>query len=125
VDYAQLVKLYGKAPESHKGRYCPAECVGARKESVTGAPDRGHVSTSYVERSNLTMRMQMRRYTRLTNGFSKKLENHFHMVALYTAWYDFVRIHKTLKMTPAMAAGVSKTLRSMDDVVAHHRCSEG
>jgi IS1 family transposase len=118
VDYAQLIKLYGEAPESHKGRYSPAECIGARKEAITGNTDKAHVSTSYVERSNLTMRMQMRRYTRLTNAFSKKLENHFHMVALYTVFYNFIRIHKTLKMTPAMSAGVSARLWSMEDVVA-------
>ena len=118
VDYAQLVKLYGEAPESFKGRYSPAECVGARKERVTGNPDRDHVSTSYVERQNLTMRMHMRRFTRLTNAFSKKIENHHHMVSLYTVWYNFVRIHKTLRVSPAMAAGVSDRLWSMEDVVA-------
>lgn len=118
VDYAMLVKLYGAAPEASKGRYSPAECIGARKEPIEGAPDRKHISTSFVERQNLTMRMHMRRFTRLTNGFSKKVENHVHMVALYTVWYNFVKMHKTLKMTPAMAAGVSKTLWSMEDVVA-------
>jgi IS1 family transposase len=118
VDYAQLVKLYGAAPEAFKGRYSPAECIGAKKERVTGNPDRDHISTSYVERSNLTMRMHMRRFTRLTNAFSKKVENHAHMVALYTVWYSFVRIHKTLRMSPAMAAGVSSKLWSMEDVVA-------
>jgi IS1 family transposase len=118
VDYAMLVKLYGAAPEAAKGRYSPAECVGARKEPIEGAPDRKHISTSFVERQNLTMRMHMRRFTRLTNGFSKKVENHVHMVALYTVWYNFVKMHKTLKMSPAMAAGVSKSLWSMEDVVA-------
>ena len=115
VDYAQLVKLYGEAPEAQK-RYSPAECVGCRKEAITGRPERKHVSTSYVERQNLTMRMHMRRFTRLTNAFSKKFENHMHMVALYTVWYNFVRIHKTLKVTPAMAAGLSPILWSMEDV---------
>jgi hypothetical protein len=86
VDYAQLVKMYGAAPESAKGRYSPAECIGARKVPVEGNPDPKHVSTSFAERQNLTMRMHMRRFTRLTNAFSKKLENHAHMVALYTAF---------------------------------------
>jgi IS1 family transposase len=116
VDYAQLVKLYGAAPESIKGRYSPAECIGSRKERIEGNPDPKHVSTSCAERQNLTMRMQMRRFTRLTNAFSKKFENHMHMVALYTVWYNFVKMHKTLRMTPAMAAGVSDRLWSMDDV---------
>lgn len=118
VDYAQLVTLYGEAPEAAKGRYSPAECIGTRKEAITGRPEKKHVSTSYVERQNLTMRMHMRRFTRLTNGFSKKFENHMHMVALYTVWYNFVRIHKTLKVTPAMAAGLSPILWSMEDVAA-------
>jgi IS1 family transposase len=118
IDYAQLVKLYGAAPETFKGRYSPAECIGARKEPVTGNPDKAHVSTSYVERANLTMRMAMRRFTRLTNALSKKFENHCHMVALYSVWYNFVKMHKTLKMTPALAAGVTDRLWSMEDVVA-------
>jgi IS1 family transposase len=118
IDYAMLVKLYGEAPESHKGRYSPAECVGTRKTRITGNPDRAHVSTSYVERQNLTMRMSMRRFTRLTNAFSKKLENHHHAQALYFMYYNFVRIHKTLKMTPAMAAGIADRLWSMEDIVA-------
>jgi IS1 family transposase len=118
IDYAQLVKLYGAAPEVFKGRYSPAECIGARKEPITGNPDKKHVSTSYVERANLTMRMSMRRFTRLTNAFSKKLENHHHAQALYFTFYNFVRIHKTLKMSPAMAAGISDRLWSMEDVVA-------
>ena len=116
VDYAQLVKLYGNAPESMKGRYSPAECIGARKERIEGNPDPKHVSTSFAERQNLTMRMQMRRFTRLTNAFSKKFENHMHMVALYTVWYNFVKMHKTLRMTPAMAAGVSDKLWSVADL---------
>jgi len=118
VDYAQLVKLYGDVPEGAKGRYSPAECTGTRKMHVEGRPDPAHVSTSYVERQNLTMRMQMRRFTRLTNAFSKKGLPHYHMVALYTVWYNFVRIHKTLRVSPAMAAGVSDRLWSMEDVVA-------
>ncbi|TMI99212.1 MAG: DDE-type integrase/transposase/recombinase [Alphaproteobacteria bacterium] len=117
VDYAQLVKLYGPISEGAKGRYSPAECIGARKERIEGNPDPKHVSTSYAERQNLTMRMQMRRFTRLTNAFSKKFENHMHMVALYTVWYNFVKQHKSLKgLSPAMAAGVSNTLWSVTDL---------
>jgi IS1 family transposase len=117
VDYAQLVKLYGNVSDSAKGRYSPAECIGARKERIEGSPDPKHISTSFAERQNLTMRMQMRRFTRLTNAFSKKFENHMHMVALYTVWYNFVKQHKTLKgISPAMAAGVSETLWSMTDL---------
>ncbi len=116
VDYAMLVKMYGAAPESARGRYSPAECIGARKERIEGSPDPKHVSTSYAERQNLTMRMQMRRFTRLTNGFSKKFENHMHMVAIYTVWYNFVKLHRAHKVTPAMAAGVSDRLMSMEDM---------
>lgn len=117
VDYAQLVKLYDNVSESAKGRYSPAECIGARKERIEGSPDPKHISTSFAERQNLTMRMQMRRFTRLTNAFSKKFENHTHMVGLYTVWYNFVKQHKTLKgISPAMAAGLSDTLWSMTDL---------
>ena len=115
VDYAQLVKLYGEAP-TPAGRYSPAICTGARKMRVEGRPDPAHVSTSHVERQNLTMRMHMRRFTRLTNGFSKRGMPHYHMVALYTAWYNFVRIHKTLRVTPAMAAGVTDRLWEIADI---------
>jgi hypothetical protein len=115
IDYAMLVKLYGAAPAegapgSAQRRYSPGTCIGTRTATVTGNPDKAHVSTSYAERQNLTMRMQMRRFTRLTNAFSKKFENHMHMVALYTVWYNFVRIHKTLRVTPAMAAGLTDRL---------------
>lgn len=116
IDYAMLVKHYGPAPEGPQRRYSPADCVGATKETITGNPDQRHVSTSYVERQNLTMRMQMRRFTRLTNGFSKKFENHAHMVALYTVWYNFVRTHKAHKLSPAMAAGVTDKLWSMEEL---------
>ena len=116
VDYAQLVKIYGNSPESFKGRYSPAECTGIKKTRIEGSPDVDHVSTSYVERSNLTMRMHMRRFTRLTNGFSKKVENHAHAVALHMMYYNFVRIHKTLRVTPAMAAGVSDRLWEIADI---------
>jgi len=118
VDYAMLVKLYGASPDSAKGRYSPAECIGARKERITGNPSRAHVSTSYAERANLTMRMHNRRFTRLTNAFSKKFENHAHMVAIYAVWYNWIRIHKTLRETPAMAAGLSKTLLTWEDILA-------
>ena len=116
VDYAQLVKLYGKAPEGPTRRYSPAECTGAKKIPVQGNPDEKHVSTSYVERQNLTMRMHMRRFTRLTNAFSKKVENHAYAVALHMMYYNFVRIHKTLRVTPAMAAGVSTKLWEIGDI---------
>jgi IS1 family transposase len=116
IDYAQLIKIFGAAPESVKGRYSPAECTGIRKELIEGNPDMRHVSTSYAERRNLTMRMQMRRFTRLTNAFSKKFQNHMHMVALYTVWYNFAKLHKTHRMTPAMAAGVTDKLWSMTDL---------
>ena len=117
IDYAQLIKVYGNAPETFKGRYSPADCTGIVKRTVEGQPEEKHISTSFVERQNLTMRMQMRRFTRLTNAFSKKLENHMHMVALYTVWYNFIRIHKTLRVTPAMEAGLSKTVWDMEDLV--------
>jgi hypothetical protein len=119
VDYAMLVKLYGDATgqKGHEKKYSPAECTGARKELISGYPVKEMVSTSHVERQNLTMRMGMRRFTRLTNGFSKKLENHLHMLSLYFVHYNFVRVHKSLRMTPAMAAGVSKTLHDMEWLV--------
>lgn len=117
VDYAQLVKIYGSSPDGAKGRHSPADCAGIKKTSVEGNPDIAHVSTSYVERQNLTMRIRMRRFTRLTNGFSKKVESHAHSVALHFMYYNFVRIHKTLKVSPAMAAGVSDKLWEMKDVV--------
>lgn len=118
IDYAMLVKLYGAAPEAFKGRYSPAECIGARKDRIEGNPDKAHVSTSYVERQNLTMRMHMRRFTRLTNGFSKKVENHVYAVALHMMYYNFVRVHSKLRMSPAMAAGVSDRLWEIGDIVA-------
>ena len=117
VDYAMLVKLYGETSEGQK-RYSPAECVGAKKMKIKGNPDPCCISTSFVERQNLNMRMGMRRFTRLTNAFSKKLENHFHALALYFMFYNFVRIHKTLKVTPAMAAGIETRLWEMQDIVA-------
>jgi hypothetical protein len=97
VDYAQVIKLFGAASEGAKGRYSPAECIGIRNERIEGNPDLKHVSTSYAERQNLTMRMQMHRFTGLTNAFSKKFENYVHMVALYAVWYNFVKMHKSLR----------------------------
>jgi IS1 family transposase len=117
VDYGQLVKQYGPAP-GPPGRYSPAVCTGARRVTIEGIPDPKHISTSYVERQNLTMRMHMRRFTRLTNAFSKKLENHANAIALHFAYYNFVRVHQTLRITPAMAAGVTHRLWDMSDLVA-------
>ena len=118
IDYAQLVKIYGAAPEGNTRRYSPAECTGAVKHRVEGNPDPKHVSTSYVERQNLSIRMGNRRMTRLTNAFSKKAENHAHMMAIYFMHYNFVRIHQTLKITPAMAAKVTGKLQEMSDMVS-------
>lgn len=115
VDYAQLVKMYGPTITA-PGRYSPAECTGAKKIAIEGRPNIDHVSTSYVERQILTMRMHMRRFTRLTNAFSKKVENHAHAVALHMMYYNFVRIHKTLRVTPAMAAGVADRLWEIADI---------
>lgn len=117
IDYAMLVKLYG-SNEAHDTKYSPAECIGCRREVVSGDPDRKHVSTSYVERQNLTMRMSMRRFTRLTNAFSKKIENHAAAVAVYFMYYNFGRIHKTLRCTPAMEAGVSDRVWSYEEIAA-------
>ncbi len=117
ADYAMLVKQYGETP-GPAGRYSPAQCIGAKKVRVEGNPAIEHVSTSFVERSNLSLRMANRRFTRLTNAFSKKFENHVHALALYFMHYNFCRMHKTLKMSPAMAAGVSKTLWSIEDIIA-------
>ena len=118
IDYAMLVKIYGAAHGNpNERRYSPGECIGAVKETIQGDPDKAHVSTSFVERQNLNMRMGMRRFTRLTNAFSKKLENHCHALSLYFMFYNFCRIHKTLKVSPAMAAGVSDTLWNMEQIV--------
>lgn len=119
VDYATIVKEYrAMQGRDAEARYSPAACVGVTRKVVMGEPDEDLISTSYVERQNLSMRMGMRRFTRLTNAFSKKLENHKHAVALYFLHYNFVRIHKTLRCSPAMAAGVTDRLWSIDDVVA-------
>jgi len=117
VDFGQLVKLYGPAPDGHH-RYSPPQCIGAIKHPMFGNPDAKHISTSFVERQNLTMRMQMRRFTRLTNGFSKKFENHCHALAIYFVFYNWIRIHKSLRVTPAMAADLTDKLMDWSDVVA-------
>jgi IS1 family transposase len=116
IDYGMLIKIYGPASEGQR-RYSPAECIGAKKERIEGNPDPKHISTSYVERQNLTMRMSMRRFTRLTNAFSKKVENHALSVALHYMHYNFCRIHKTLRVTTAMAAGVTDRLWGVADIV--------
>jgi IS1 family transposase len=116
IDYAMLIKVYGG--EQSEVRYSPAECLGTLKEKIVGNPDHELVSTSYVERQNLTMRMCMRRFTRLTNAHSKKIENHIHAIALHYMYYNFVRIHSSLRCSPAMAAGISKKLWSIEDIVA-------
>ena len=123
IDYAMLVKLYGAPPASPEAarRYSPSECLGARKDRITGNPDPRHISTSYVERQNLTMRMAIRRFTRLTNAFSKKVENHAHSVAIHFMHYNFVRRHQTTRITPAMAAGLTKTWWTLDDMVGSLR----
>ncbi len=115
IDYAQLVKIYNDSSEGQK-RYSPAECVGCEKNVIVGYPDPEHVSTSYIERANLTMRMGMRRFTRLTNGFSKKIENHTAAVAIHLMHYNFARIHKSLRVTPAMEARVSDHVWSLEEI---------
>ncbi len=117
IDYAMLVKIYGAESEGSEVRYDPAVCMGTRKGVITGKPDFKHVSTSFVERQDLTMRMGMRRFTRLTNAFSKKLENHEHSVALHFMHYNFCRIHQSLRVTPAMEAGVTDHVWSIEEVV--------
>jgi IS1 family transposase len=120
VDYAQIVKYYSGNPTMNQtaaARYSPGHFVSATKEVLRGDPAPKHVSTSFVERANLTMRMHMRRFTRLTNGFSKKAENHAHMVALYTVWYNWMKVHKTLRVTPAMQAGLADRVFDMADLV--------
>ncbi len=116
IDFAQLQKIYGPDPEPQK-RYSPAKCNGTKKLTVVGSPNAELISTSYVERQNLTMRMNMRRFTRLTNAFSKKVENHAHSVALHYMHYNFCRIHRTLRVTPAMEAGVTSRVWEVEDIV--------
>ena len=116
IDYSQLIKLYG-APQEPESRYSPATCTGTIHKPVTGHPDPRHISTSYVERQNLNIRMGIRRFTRLTNAFGKKLENQVHAFALYLVYYNFCRMHTSLRMSPAMAVGISDTLRDMEWIV--------
>lgn len=122
VDYAMLIKLYGHETREGQRRYSPPECIGAEKKVVSGNPDKHNISTSYVERQNLTMRMSMRRFTRLTNAFSKKLENHMHALALYFMHYNFARPHKSLSkpypMTPAMAAGLTDHIWETGEIIS-------
>jgi IS1 family transposase len=115
VDYAMLIKIYGASQE--ETRYSPAECLGIETKVVSGNPDHAHISTSYVERQNLSMRMGMRRFTRLTNGFSKKIENHVYAVALFYMHYNFCRIHKTLRVTPAMEAGLTSGVWTIEEML--------
>lgn len=117
IDYARLRKIYG-ADLQGDTRYSPATCIGCETKIITGHPEPKHISTSYVERQNLTMRMSMRRFTRLTNAFSKKLENHAATVALYFMYYNFARVHQTLRVTPAMEAGIADHVWSVDEIVA-------
>jgi hypothetical protein len=117
IDYAMLVKLYGSDAEADT-RYSPAECIGCREVVVSGSPDPQHISTSFIERQNLTMRMGMRRFTRLTNGFSKKLDNHIASIAIHYMHYNFCRIHQTLRVTPAMEAGVADHVWTIPEVVS-------
>ncbi len=117
IDYAMLVKIYGMPSDVTESRYSPATCIGCRTAEIAGTPDPDHISTSYVERQNLSMRMGMRRFTRLTNGFSKKLENHGHAVALYFMHYNFCRVHKTLRVTPAMEAGLTDHVWTIEELL--------
>jgi IS1 family transposase len=117
IDYAMLNKIYAQPSKGDSTRYSPAECIGTTSKVIAGDPDPKHVSTSYVERCNLTMRMHMRRFTRLTNAFSRKIENHMAAVALYFMWYNFGRIHQTLRVTPAMEAGITDRAWSVEEIV--------
>lgn len=116
IDYAQLQKIYGAPSQEDQRKYSPAKCIGCDMKVVSGDPDPKHVSTSYVERQNLSMRMGMRRFTRLTNGFSKKIENHCHAIALYFMYYNFGRVHQTLRVTPAMEAGLADHVWTVEEI---------
>jgi hypothetical protein len=117
VDYAMLIKLYGAPSDNPESRYSPAACIGTRTGILSGNPDRQHISTSYIERQNLNLRMGVRRFTRLTNAFSKKFENHCHMVAIYHAYYNFCRVHQTLRVTPALEAGLADYVWTLEELV--------
>lgn len=117
VDHGMVIKTYGTDPEAAKGKYSPAVCTSCTKTVVHGNPDYKHISTSHVERQNLTMRMHMRRFTRLTNGFSKKIENHMCAIALHFVYYNFAKVHKTLRVTPAMEAGLTKKPMTIEEIV--------
>ena len=118
TDYAMLVKLYGVSSESSESRYSPATCIGCRTGVLAGNPDPDHISTSFIERQNLTMRMSMRRFTRLANGFSKKLENHGHAVALHYMHYNYCRVHRSLRVTPAMEAGLANHVWTIEELIS-------
>jgi hypothetical protein len=117
VGYAMLVKIYGPETEGEQKKYSPAQCVGCERHVIMGNPDMNEVSTSFAEQQNLTMRMQMRRFTRLTSGFSKKVENHVHAIALHFMYYNFARIHQTIRSTPPMKAGVADHLWTVEEIV--------
>jgi IS1 transposase len=118
IDFAQLVKIYGEPDKTGESRYSPGQCMGAKRAVITGNPEVKHISTSFVERQNLTMRMSIRRFTRLTNAYSKKVENHEHAVALHFMHYNFCRIHQTLRVTPAMQAGIANHVWGLDEVIS-------
>jgi IS1 family transposase len=123
IDYSMLIKIYGSNPEAER-RYSPATCIGCETKRVVGDPDPKHINTSYVERQNLSVRMANRRFTRLTNAFSKKIENHIAAIALGYFAYNFIKIHRTLRVTPAMASGVTDRLWDVEDLVAAWEASE-
>jgi hypothetical protein len=123
IDFAQLVKIYGPTPNTPETRYSPAQCMGTRKAAITGNPDFRHVSTSHVERLNLSIRMGNRRFTRLTNAHSKKIENHKHAFALFAMHYNFCRIHQSLRVTPAMQAGVTDHVWELEEIISLLDCA--
>ena len=117
IDYAMLVKVYGENTAEENRKYSPAVCLGAENHVIQGSPDKKHISTSYVERSKLSVRMHTRRFTRLTNAFSKKVENHIHAVSLFYTYYNFCRVHQTLRVTPAMEAGIADHVWTLEELV--------